>query len=160
MNKLRNYAMAALAAGFLGTTGLQGVALAQESGPPGPPPMHSGMDRPPLDRAQFEKRAAAHLAKLHADLKLNADQEAAWSTFTDKTKPAPPPERPDWKQISQLSTPQRLDKELSFAREGVNRLSARVAAVKEFYAKLTPDQQKTFDAEYGHKHHHAERARR
>ena len=160
MNKLRDYAMAVLAAGVLGTMGFQTVALAAEDQAPPGPPMHGQMDRPPIDGAQFEKRAEAHRAKLHADLKLNADQETAWKAFVDKTKPQARPARPDWTEISKLSTPERLDKELSFAREGLSRLSTRVAAVKEFYAKLTPDQQKTFDTEFAPKHHRGERGPR
>jgi Spy/CpxP family protein refolding chaperone len=34
------------------------------------------------------------------------------------------------------------------ARE--ERMTAHLAAVKEFYAVLTPEQQKVFDAEFGH----------
>jgi hypothetical protein len=158
MNKFQQYAMAVLAAGAISTAGFQTAALAaaDSAGPGGPPqgpPMNGRMDRPPLDGAEFAKRAEAHRAKLHADLKLSADQESAWSTFVEKTKPEARHARPDWAEISKLSTPDRLDKELSFAREGLNRLSARAATIKTFYAKLTPDQQKTFDAEFGPKHH-------
>jgi phage shock protein A len=155
MNKLQSYAMAALAAGVLGTAGLQTAALAQDQGPPpGPPPANGQWDRPSHDGGDFAKRAEAHLAKLHADLKLNADQESAWNTFAAKTKPQPHPARPNWSEISKLSTPERLDKQVAIAREGLNRLTARVAVVKQFYAKLTPDQQKTFDSEFVPKHRH------
>ena len=165
MNKLQSYAMAVVAIGAIGTAGFQTAALAAEDpagpgGPPPGPPMQARMDRPPLDAAAFQKRAEAHRAKLHADLKLSADQESAWTTFVEKTKPGAPHARPDWAEISKLSTPDRLDKELAFAREGLNRLSARAAAVKTFYAKLTPDQQKTFDADFGPKHHRGERGPR
>jgi hypothetical protein len=165
MNKFQQYAMAVLAVGAISTAGFQTMALAAEDpagpgGPPPGPPINGRMDRPPFDAATFEKRAEAHRAKLHADLKLSADQESAWTTFVEKTKPEAPRERPDWTEISKLSTPDRLDKELSFAREGLNRMSARAAAIKTFYAKLTPDQQKTFDTEFGPKPHRGERGPR
>lgn len=160
MNKFQNYALTALAVGVISTAGFRATALAAENPAgltaPVAPPMHARMDRPPRDGAEFEKRAEAHRAKLHDALKLSADQETAWKAFAEKTKPQPRPARPDWAESSKLSTPDRMEKMLSVMREGVNRMSARVAAVKTFYAKLTPDQQKTFDAEYMPKHHRGE----
>jgi hypothetical protein len=160
MNKFQNYALTALAVGVISTAGFHTAALAAENpaGPAAPQgaPMYARMDRPPLDGAEFEKRAEAHQAKLHDALKLNAGQETAWKAFSEKTKPQPRPARPDWAEFSKLSTPDRMEKMLSVMREGVNQMSARVAAVKTFYAKLTPDQQKTFDTEYMPKHHRGE----
>jgi hypothetical protein len=154
MNKLRNYALAALAAGVLGTAGLQTAAYA--AGDPGQPGAGMPMAGPAMNSAEFQKRAEARQAKLHDDLKLAPDQEAAWKTFTEKTKFQPPPARPDWAEISKLPAPDRMEKMLAVMREGVNRMSERLAAVKVFYAKLTPEQQKTFDAEYmaHHRGHH------
>ncbi len=161
MKKLRNYAAAALAAAVLGTAGLQGAAYAAgDPGAPPPPGPQDQMHRPPMDGAQFERRAEARLARLHDDLKLNADQEPAWKTFADKTKPEPR-RAPDWESLSKLSTPDRMEKMLALMRDGVNKMGARVAAVREFYSKLTPDQQKTFDTEYMPRHHrHPEMMRR
>jgi hypothetical protein len=147
MNKLQKSAMAALAAGVLGATGLQSAAFAAED--PGAPSMamHGSSDE-------------ARWSKPHADLQLNAGQEAAWKSFSAKTQRRRPESRPDGTAISKLSTPERLNKELVLSRERVHRQSPSVAAVTDYYSKPAPDRQKTFDAEYAPKHHRMERIRR
>jgi Spy/CpxP family protein refolding chaperone len=46
-----------------------------------------------------------------------------------------------------MNTPQRLDAMLEKSDQRHAQMVARVAAVKTFYAQLTPEQQAVFDAE-------------
>jgi thiol:disulfide interchange protein len=103
------------------------------------------------DRQQrFERmqaRRAAHLAQLKEKLKLTPAQEPAWSSFASAQQPparAPGAERADF---GQLTTPERLDRMQARQAERNARFARRADATRGFYAALTPEQQKTFDAE-------------
>jgi periplasmic protein CpxP/Spy len=98
--------------------------------------------------ARFDK----HMAKLHGDLKLTSAQEAAWTEFSTKMKPAKmeKPGHPDWKD---LSTPDRLDKMLDNMKSHEKKMAEHAATVRAFYGALTPDQQKIFDHHFQSYHH-------
>jgi len=96
-------------------------------------------------KESFEKRQSA----LHDKLKLNANQEGAWNAYLAKVRPADMPKRPDRAEIDKLPAPDRMEKMLGFMKEGEKRMADRVAATKEFYAVLTPEQQKVFNDEFG-----------
>ncbi|KAF1044810.1 MAG: hypothetical protein GAK35_01598 [Herbaspirillum frisingense] len=104
---------------------------------------------------------AKHQAELHDKLKITASQEAAWKLFLDKTKPAPfdPAARPSKEEFAKLTTPERLDKKLEFMRKREAFAEQRIGATKEFYATLSPEQQKTFDAEFAKMEHRFEHMR-
>ena len=101
--------------------------------------------------AKMEKRMAERQAKLKAELKLAPEQEAAWAAFVERTAPEPRKmagkdgaQREDW---SKLTTPERLDKMQARHAERAEHMTKRIDATKSFYASLTPEQQKTFDAQ-------------
>ncbi len=98
--------------------------------------------------ARFEDRQIL----LHAKLKLTPEQEAAWNTFVEKVKPAAGEgfERPDPEELAKLTAPERMEAMLARMKSREERMTTHLAAVKEFYAVLTPEQQKVFDAEFGH----------
>ena len=83
--------------------------------------------------------------QLHDALKLSAAQEGAWKTFTE-SRPGPmmgnKGERPNWQG---MTAPERADKMLEFSKQRQERMTQHAAALKTFYAALTPEQQKTFD---------------
>ena len=55
--------------------------------------------------------------------------------------------------MQNLTTPQRLDRMAARMAERQQRFAQHAAAVKQFYAQLTPAQQKAFDAmHHGGKH--------
>ena len=87
-------------------------------------------------------------AMLHDKLRLAADQEAAWKTFAEKMKPMAPQARPDRAELSAMHAPERMEKMLSMMKTHESQMAERVAAVKEFYAVLTPEQQKVFDEQF------------
>lgn len=97
---------------------------------------------------RFAERIEKHQAALHDKLKLNAEQETAWKKFTEKMKPAESRKRPDPSELSALHAPERMERMLAMMKEHESRMAERVAAVKEFYAVLTPEQQKLFDDQF------------
>lgn len=107
-----------------------------------------GKINPARMQARFAKRAAA----LKAQLKLSAAQEDAWTTFTAVMKPSTDlmAKRPDFSEMAKLPTPARIDKMKALHSQHVNDMTAamdkRGEAAKTFYAVLTPEQQKVFDA--------------
>ena len=126
------------------------------------------------DRAQrfehMKQGHAQHLAALKEKLKLTPAQEGAWSTFAEAQQlpPAPPPgARMNRDEFAKLTTPQRLDLMEKRRTERSAMFTKRADATRTFYAGLTPEQQKTFDAEsmrrfgpgdHGHPHQHHQAA--
>lgn len=110
-------------------------------------------DAPQHDHATMAARMKERMAKrqqeLHDKLKLNASQESAWQTYIGKLQPGQPPAHPSREEMAKLSAPERMDRMLAMMKEHEKRMEARVAATKEFYAVLTPDQQKIFNDEFG-----------
>lgn len=116
--------------------------------------------------ARMQKRMAEQQAVLKAELKITAQQEPAWNAFVARTAPEARPARQgpreDW---SKLTTPQRLDKMAAMKTERDARMTQRHDAIKSFYAVLSIEQQKVFDAKqmqgyqragmkgHGKKHH-------
>jgi len=117
---------------------LSGSAFAHE-------PSHQGCEysSEKTHNAYFEK----HMASLHSALKLGTSQEANWTEFSGKMKPAEMQmhEHQDW---AKLSTPDRLDRMLDGMKLHEKSMTEHVAAVKTFYDTLTADQKKTFDSEF------------
>ncbi len=121
----------------IGFSTAPGLALADT----GCGPMGAG---PGKYAERIEKRQAA----LHDKLNLTPVQETAWKSFSEKMKPAGTRNRPDRSALSALPAPERMEKMLSMMKEHESRMADRVAAVKEFYAVLTPEQQKLFDDQF------------
>ena len=131
----RNIFLIGLAAIGLGTAPV--LALANT----GCGPMGAGSDK-------FAERIEKRQAELHDKLKLTSEQETAWKSFHEKMKPAVARNRPDPSELSALHAPERLERMLALMKENESRMADRVATVKEFYAVLTPEQQKLFDDQF------------
>ncbi|NDP40168.1 MAG: Spy/CpxP family protein refolding chaperone [Rhodoferax sp.] len=117
--------------------------------------MHRGMQGAPMgkmDPARMQARMDQHSAALKAQLKVTPAQEAAWSTFAAAMKPtgAMLANRPDREQLAKLTTPERIDTLQALHTKRMADMSAAMTqrgdATKAFYAVLTPEQQKVFDA--------------
>jgi hypothetical protein len=127
------------------------VAVAQDAGPP---------QRP--DHAQWDQRMQAHreahLHALHDLLNIHPDQEAAFQAFAQSMHA----DKGDWRGRhdaeagAPLTTPQRLDRMEARMAERDAAFKRRADAVRTFYAALSPDQQRTFDAlhDLAGGHHH------
>jgi protein CpxP len=148
-------------AGLLATAGASAMAQGAPVAPPGGPPaagMHAGpygahMGR--HDPAKMQAWMAKRQAELKAKLKITPAQEGAWTTFTASMQPPAPIARltPEQRaEFDKLSTPDRIDKMRTLRTQRMADMSAamdkRGEATKTFYAVLTPEQQKTFDAEH------------
>lgn len=149
----------AIIAGLMATTGLaafaQGMGGPMMGGPGGPgamggdPGMHHMMGMHQRDPAKMQAHMAKRMEQLKAKLKLTADQEGAWTTFTSAMQPkGQPAERPNWKEIQGMTTPERIDKMRAMRAVHQAEMDKRADAVKAFYAALTPEQKKTFDAQH------------
>lgn len=88
------------------------------------------------------------LAGLHDALHLAPDQDAAWRAFAAASAPSPDQEareRAAQSMMASLRSPQRVDLSISAAEADLQTLRERGAALKAFYAVLTPGQQTIFD---------------
>lgn len=130
----RNIFLIGLAAIGLGTMPV--LALADT----GCGPMGAGSGK-------FAERIEKRQADLHDKLKLTSEQETAWKKFSKKMKPESR-NRPDQSELSTLHAPERMERMHAMMKEHESRMGDRVAAVKEFYAVLTPEQQKLFDDQF------------
>lgn len=135
--------------------GLVVSAAAQDRAPgPNGPPGPRGADRQKL----FEDRQHRREQRLHDLLQIKPDQETAFRTFVSSLEQARPqrPQRRDraagqgqrgpGAEREALTTPQRLDRQAQRLADAQQRLQKESAAVKTFYAVLSPDQRKAFDS--------------
>lgn len=131
---------------------LAGSAMAQmgPGGMPGPDGHHGPRMEKMREhmREHMGERHKQHLADLKGKLKLQPNQEAAWNTFEQAMQPpAPPAARPDRAAMEKLTTPERIDQMQALHAQREAEMKKRGDATKTFYAGLTPEQKKTFDAE-------------
>jgi len=156
-------------AGLLATTGMGAIAQGTDAAPtalqPGTSapaaqnarPHHGEQMMGRHDPAKMQSRMAKHQAELKARLKITATQEAAWTRFTTAMQPPAHMmgERPMAAQraeLDKLTTPERIDKMKALRAQRMTDMNSemdkRGEATKAFYTALSPEQQKTFDAEH------------
>jgi hypothetical protein len=90
------------------------------------------------------------LRSLHAALHITAAQEGAWRDFVAASQPDPQQQarrRAAQQMLPGLTAPQRVDLSIAALQADIATLRQRGAALKAFYATLTPSQQSTFDRE-------------
>ncbi len=104
-----------------------------------------------FNKEKSAERMQQRQARLHDQLKLGAEQEPAWKAFTEKMKPAGG-DRPKHAELAGLKAPERMERMAAMMQQREGRMAERVAAVKEFYAVLTPAQQQVFDANFMTRH--------
>lgn len=125
--------------------GMRTQHMAQRADGQGPMQGQRRMER----TEKMQQRMAERQAQLKAELKLAPEQQAAWSAFVARTAHEPRmagkngAQREDW---SKLTTPERIDKMMAMHAQRSAKMTERMEATKSFYATLTPEQQKTFDA--------------
>lgn len=145
-----------LLAGLLATAGFG--AMAQGAAAPAAMGMHDAMHEGGMGRhdpAKMQAMIAKQQAELKAKLKIMPVQEDAWTAFTAALQPPTHDARPTAEQraeFDKLSTPERIDKMRALRTQRMADMTAamdkRGEATKTFYAALTPEQQKAFDAEH------------
>jgi hypothetical protein len=88
------------------------------------------------------------LAELREDLKLTADQQAAWDAYARNVEALASDvarERDRTKEVMQMKVLQRLDHAVDVARNRLTAVEDIAAAAKKLYAGLTPGQQSMAD---------------
>ena len=129
------------------------VATAQPAPPPGEVRIVRHGGPPPEEmKAHFEAMKKQHLEDLKTVLRLRPDQVAALAAFAASHEPqriemkAPGAKDGAPDAPKTLTTPQRLD-EMARREDAMRAAGARRRdALARFYAALSPDQQKVFDA--------------
>ena len=135
-----------LIAAALGAAGFGALA---QMGPKGDHPemMHMGSMHHG-DPAKMAERVNSHLSALKNKLHITASQEGAWSTFTSAMQPPAKMTalRPDRAEQDKLTTPERIEHMNAMKAQRDAEMTKRNEATKTFYAALSPEQQKVFDA--------------
>lgn len=151
-------------AGLLATAGIS--VMAQSAPAATPPPAASQSASPPEgysgprmghhDPAKMQAVVAKRQAAMKAKLNITPAQEGAWTSFTAAMQPPagmharPTPEQRA--EFDKLGTPERIDKMRAVRAQRMAAMSAQMdkrgEATKTFYAALSPEQQKVFDAGY------------
>ena len=115
-------------------------------------PKPAGEEPKKCDREEGKEK---RLEMLKADLKLGANQEAAWAEWVSKIKG----DRKNWKEQREqveswasLPAPERMEKMLAFSKEHIAKQEVRLAATKTFYATLSPEQKLIFDKGFNFEH--------
>jgi hypothetical protein len=121
-----------------------GASFAQPA-PQGPPTAEGHRFQRP-DPAQMAER---HAQRLRDALQLRPDQEPALRALVAAAQPPPGAHARMGREPedgAKLTTPERLDRLQARMAEHQQRFQVRAAALKRFYAQLSPTQQKAFDA--------------
>ncbi|MCO4095171.1 MAG: Spy/CpxP family protein refolding chaperone [Acidovorax sp.] len=128
-------------------------------GAPGQPHHRMGQHRAGADGKDRHQQRQAHMAErmaqMKTQLKLTAAQEPAWNSFTAAMQPGERKARLDHGDMEKLTTPERIDRMRAMRAQHGAEADRRGEATKAFYAALTPEQQKTFDAQPHHRGHPA-----
>lgn len=117
-----------------------GTALAQS-----PPPSQGpggGMRMMEMKRPDPEARAQ----RLRDVLQLTPAQEPALKAFLEAVRPPQPPKDLEGRDSRTLSTPERLDMQRARLADRLSDFDRRAAATRAFYAQLSANQKKAFDA--------------
>jgi len=96
---------------------------------------------------RMQKRHAQHLNTLKTKLKLSAEQESSWKTFSDAMQASGPGELLSREALKTLRTPERIDHMQALHAQRENLMKQRGQATMAFYAGLNAEQKKTFDDE-------------
>lgn len=100
------------------------------------------------DQAAMQQRFDRHMAELKQSLQLTPAQDDAWKQFNDAMRPsAAGHPRHEPAAMEKLTTPQRLDQMQAMRKQHLDQMDKHEAATRAFYARLTPEQQKRFDAQ-------------
>ena len=101
-------------------------------------------------RAHAQMSPSPELQRLHDLLNLRPDQDVSWQEYVDSTAVDPQESmrrRDASERMAGLTAPERVDLSVQMMRADLASLERRSAALKTFYADLTPEQKMTFDRE-------------
>ncbi|MCZ4064884.1 Spy/CpxP family protein refolding chaperone [Oxalobacter aliiformigenes] len=159
MKKLNKYLVAGIAALGFGASCFSVSAFAQSAdetygGCPmytegGPGNCYADHDGP--YRGHHERWREYHHRRqlaLHDKLKLNAEQEKAWTAYLAVVDKNINSRKPLYRaDLEKMTAPERMQTMIDRMKTHEKELTEQLAALKVFYAKLTPEQQGIFDNE-------------
>ena len=123
------------------------AALAQSPAPAAPQGAGGAPHGRHWDPAKMQERQAQRLAELKQKLQITAAQESAWNSFVGAVRPNLERKRMDRDALARMSTPDRIDHLRALRQQRAAEMDRRGEATKSFYATLSSEQQKVFDAE-------------
>lgn len=156
-------ACALLAIGFAASAQPAPAPVAPGAGPGGPPHMmeHHGRMDPSKMHERMQQRMAQRQAQLKQKLQITPAQEGAWTAYVTAMQPPGNMPRMNRDEFAKLTTPERIDRMRALRAAHQVEMDKRGDATKTFYAALTAEQKKVFDAESsrgprggGHGGHH------
>jgi hypothetical protein len=127
---------------------------------PAPAPLSSPGAQPPgmhMDRGHFDgQRMQQHMQErmqrrfesLKRILQISPQQEGAWNAWTAAMRPNPAAMQQRHQmheEFARLTTPERIDRMRQMRAQRAAEMDRRADATKQFYAQLTPPQQRAFD---------------
>lgn len=97
--------------------------------------------------ARWQARHDQRMAELKKELQLTPAQESAWTQFAGAMRPpASMPQHPNREAMARMTTPERIDQMQAMHKQRQAEMDRHAEATKAFYASLTPEQKKKFDA--------------
>jgi protein CpxP len=144
----------------LAVLGMASASIAVQAQAPAAEGRHAHALSQEQRQAKWSEFKAKREAKLHDALKLTAAQEPAWRSFIAAAKPAAQPARGARGAWKDLPAPQRMEKAIEMSKQRTAMMEERLGALKTFYAVLTPEQQKLFDAQAMHGGHRGQHGAR
>lgn len=130
-------------------------ALAEPGNGPAPCAVKAeGGERHASRQARWQDHMARRANELKAELKLNAEQEAAWTTYLAAMKPPADANAPQRSDLAQLTTPERLDRMRTLRQQRDAAFEQRETATRTFYGALNAEQKKIFDERTARMHRH------
>ena len=98
--------------------------------------------------ARWSEKMQTRMTDLRGKLNLSASQEKAWNDYSEViTSSIKVPKMRDKAELATMTAPERLEKMHAKVKEHEAVMARLLEATKTFYAQLTPEQQKIFDAE-------------
>jgi hypothetical protein len=161
MNTLHKHVLIALTAlGIAGAAVAQTAAVQPQEGRHGQAVSAEQRAASQAERqAKRAERQAQHAARLRAELKLTPQQEPAFAAFLAAGKPQQRPDArtgADHARLAALPAPQRLQQQIERQKQRTARMEAKLAALNNLYAVLTPEQKQVLDSKamrFGGRHH-------
>ncbi len=142
---------ASLLSGFIAAAALSTAAFAAAPNAEPKGPDHGAMQgmHQQHQGANHQERIARRQAVLHDKLKLTGNQEAAWKTYIAAATPPAPSARPERGEWEKMSAPERMEKMMTMMKAREGHMATHLAAMKTFYATLSPLQQQIFNDNVG-----------
>ena len=122
-----------------------GMGMGQGMGPMG------GMSGPrAMMMADPAAMADRHLADAKIQLKITADQETAWQTFTDKAKQQAASMQGMRGQMQQMqgTAPDRMSQRAEMMKSRSEQMATMSTALRDLYAVLSPEQKLLADKQF------------